>query len=265
MNDRVWTSSEVPATAPGSAGARRSPVSVGSRGDRALRYHPIRCPHSSPAPFAGRSTWVGNAGRHRTYCAGAGRHYLIGRYYDPTTGQFLCVDPDVRDSGVGYAYADDNPVSDSDPTGQAARFINPYGCGVYVGNAHWQNGQRATNTVKVNASILNCREEPEWGIITVILWKVGFLDEDNHNEEMTTVTSTESAFHYQKPSAGGWQMSNQKTLIKGRRVDGVSSTFFGQVVYAAVVEGGIKYDTSDVERPIRSAANWTADDFWTGK
>ena len=191
--------------------------------------------------------------------------FAVGRYYDPTTGQFLCVDPDVRDSGVGYAYADDNPVSDSDPTGQAARFINPYGCGVYVGNAHWQNGQRATNTVKVNASILNCREEPEWGIITVILWKVGFLDEDNHNEEMTTVTSTESAFHYQKPSAGGWQMSNQKTLIKGRRVDGVSSTFFGQVVYAAVVEGGIKYDTSDVERPIRSAANWTADDFWTGK
>jgi len=190
---------------------------------------------------------------------------VVGRYYDPTTGQFLCVDPDVRDSGVGYAYADDNPVSDSDPTGQAARFINPYGCGVYVGNAHWQNGQRATNTVKVNASILNCRGEPEWGIITVILWKVGFLDEDNHNEEMTTVTSTESAFHYQKPSAGGWQMSNQKTLIKGRRVDGVSSTFFGQVVYAAVVEGGIKYDTSDVERPIRSAANWTADDFWTGK
>ncbi|MGO9965542.1 MAG: RHS repeat-associated core domain-containing protein, partial [Acidimicrobiales bacterium] len=43
----------------------------------------------------------------------------VGRYYDPTTGQFLCVDPDVRDSGVGYAYADDNPVSDSDPTGQA--------------------------------------------------------------------------------------------------------------------------------------------------
>ena len=120
MNDRVWTSSEVPATAPGSAGARRSPVSVGSRGDRALRYHPIRCPHSSPAPFAGRSTWVGNAGRHRTYCAGAGRHYLIGRYYDPQTGQFLSVDPKVEQTKQAYLYVGDDPVNSTDPSGQSA-------------------------------------------------------------------------------------------------------------------------------------------------
>ena len=121
MNDRVWTSSEVPATAPGSTGARRSRVSVSCRGDTAPRYHPIRCPHSSPAPFAGRSTWVGDAGRHRTYCAGAGRHYLIGRYYDPQTGQFLSVDPLIDETGQPYAYAGDDPVNLADPSGLKAK------------------------------------------------------------------------------------------------------------------------------------------------
>ena len=124
MNDRVWTSSEVPATAPGRTGARHSRVSISCRSNTAPRYHPIRCPHSSPAPFAGRSTWVGNAGRHRTYCAGAGRHYLIGRYYDPQTGQFLSVDPKVQATEQAYIYVGDNPVNASDPSGQGSQCYN---------------------------------------------------------------------------------------------------------------------------------------------
>ena len=112
MNDRVWTSSEVSATAPGSTGAPRSQVSVSSRSDRTPRLrHPIRCPHSSPAPCAGRATRVRHARRHRTYCAGAARHYLIGRYYDPATGQFLSVDPKVEQTLEAYLYVADNPVS----------------------------------------------------------------------------------------------------------------------------------------------------------
>ena len=40
-----------------------------------------------------------------------------GRYYDPATGQFLSVDPLVDINGQPYAYADDNPVNETDPTG----------------------------------------------------------------------------------------------------------------------------------------------------
>jgi hypothetical protein len=83
VNAGVWTSGEVSARAPGSPGARRSRVSVSCRDDRASRYHPIRCPYGSAAPFAGRSTRVGDARLHRTYCAGPGRHYLIGRECAP--------------------------------------------------------------------------------------------------------------------------------------------------------------------------------------
>jgi RHS repeat-associated protein len=44
--------------------------------------------------------------------------YLIGRYYDPATGQFLSVDPEVEQTLAAYVYAADNPVNSCDPSGQ---------------------------------------------------------------------------------------------------------------------------------------------------
>ncbi len=45
---------------------------------------------------------------------------LVGRYYDPATGQFLSVDPLVGLTGQAYAYAGADPVNESDPTGLSA-------------------------------------------------------------------------------------------------------------------------------------------------
>jgi RHS repeat-associated protein len=43
---------------------------------------------------------------------------LRAREYDPATGQFLSVDPKVEQTGAVYEYAKDNPLTDSDPTGE---------------------------------------------------------------------------------------------------------------------------------------------------
>jgi RHS repeat-associated protein len=43
--------------------------------------------------------------------------YLINRYYDPATGQFLSIDPAVGQTGEPYSYAGGDPVSASDPEG----------------------------------------------------------------------------------------------------------------------------------------------------
>jgi RHS repeat-associated protein len=43
--------------------------------------------------------------------------YLVHRYYDPTTGQFLSVDPLVAQTQQAYIYAGDDPVNGSDPLG----------------------------------------------------------------------------------------------------------------------------------------------------
>jgi RHS repeat-associated protein len=43
--------------------------------------------------------------------------YLRAREYDPATGQFLSVDPQVAETGAPYSYGADDPLNASDPTG----------------------------------------------------------------------------------------------------------------------------------------------------
>lgn len=51
------------------------------------------------------------------YTDPSGLIYLLSRYYDPSTGQFLSVDPAVDQTLQPYAYAADDPANESDPTG----------------------------------------------------------------------------------------------------------------------------------------------------
>ena len=52
---------------------------------------------------------------------------LIGRYYDPQTGQFLSVDPMVSQTLEPYQYVKDNPVGEVDPSGET--FVGAYAQG----------------------------------------------------------------------------------------------------------------------------------------
>ena len=51
------------------------------------------------------------------YTDPTGLVYLVHRYYDPATGQFLNVDPEVTQTGQPYAYTRDDPVNGVDPLG----------------------------------------------------------------------------------------------------------------------------------------------------
>jgi RHS repeat-associated protein len=63
----------------------------------------------------GNATPLGYAGAYTD--AESGFLYLVNRYYDPETGQFLSVDPLVDTTGQPYSYANDDPVNASDPNG----------------------------------------------------------------------------------------------------------------------------------------------------
>ncbi len=51
------------------------------------------------------------------YTDQTGLIYLISRYYDPQTGQFISLDPAVMQTMQPYGYAAGDPVEDDDPTG----------------------------------------------------------------------------------------------------------------------------------------------------
>jgi len=54
------------------------------------------------------------------YTDTTGLLYLVDRYYNPGIGQFLSLDPKISQTLSPYAYANDNPVNSSDPTGDGA-------------------------------------------------------------------------------------------------------------------------------------------------
>ncbi len=55
------------------------------------------------------------------YTDPTGLIYLISRYYNPLAGQFLSVDPDLDETLDPYSYADGNPVTQTDPTGEESK------------------------------------------------------------------------------------------------------------------------------------------------
>jgi RHS repeat-associated protein len=90
--------------------------------------------------------------------------YLINRYYNPATGQFTSVDPDLSETLQPYAYTDGDPVTDTDPSGLEDVLGNHATC-QKVTDGKWH----ATLCVQVNSSpiiidghqIDNFRSEPQ--------------------------------------------------------------------------------------------------------
>ena len=58
--------------------------------------------------------------------AESGLYYLRARYYDPTTAQFLTLDPAVARTMSRYTYGGGDPINSSDPSG-LFRLDNLYG------------------------------------------------------------------------------------------------------------------------------------------
>ena len=68
------------------------------------------------------------------YTDPSGLVYLIGRYYDPSTGQFLSADPLVALTGQPYVYTGDDPVNAIDPNGLDCGVFSVV-CGAYDATA----------------------------------------------------------------------------------------------------------------------------------
>jgi RHS repeat-associated protein len=64
--------------------------------------------------------------------------YLRARDYDPATGQFLTVDPEVDTTRQPYAYAANDPLDSSDPTGLNCRPHYTFSPSDFESQLYWQ-------------------------------------------------------------------------------------------------------------------------------
>ncbi len=72
-------------------------------------------PYGTTTATTGTTTPLGYTG---AYCdPETGLIYLINRYYDPTTAQFLSIDPIESLTQAPYTHASDDPINNADPSG----------------------------------------------------------------------------------------------------------------------------------------------------
>ena len=79
--------------------SRRAGTS-GHRGAERIPSPSSKCAHFAPGTHDGNCS-----------CNSLFAPSLLGRYYDPSTDQFLSVDPDVADTGQAYAFTGDDPLN----------------------------------------------------------------------------------------------------------------------------------------------------------
>jgi RHS repeat-associated protein len=90
------------------------------------------------------------------YTDPTGLIYLINRYYDPATGQFISLDPQVSQSLAPYNYANGNPVSNTDPTGLRT--------GTYCQRVYWLSNWRYCDYFFNEAAVHRIKVALEYGL-----------------------------------------------------------------------------------------------------
>jgi RHS repeat-associated protein len=100
------------------------------------------------------------------YDSASGLYYMRARWYDPGTGAFVSMDPDVAQTIQPYSYADDNPIEQTDPSGDYPN------CEAKVNNIHQSSHVGGTVNVVYQ---MRCSDWVYFITMTVALYKQGFL------------------------------------------------------------------------------------------
>jgi hypothetical protein len=118
-------------------------------------------------------------------------NYLVHRFYDPASAQFISVDPELTTTTTPYAYVGDNPIISVDPLGEisgkqlkrgmwvlvalAALQVSVYNADVVT--RHW--AQQELQVTTEEGTLLPSPEDAE--PITERIW--GWVDQSEQGEE----------------------------------------------------------------------------------
>ena len=119
--------------------------------------------------------------------------FLNNRYYDPTTGVFLTVDPLVATTGEPYLYGWGNPTTLSDPTGLCSTSMVLNGCRPSQGSNYGNSSRSGGNPTAVPRQ--HFEPQPGLGIVRTNL----FIAEGQVGEPFATSDGNDRGF---SPAAG---------------------------------------------------------------
>jgi hypothetical protein len=89
------------------------------------------------------------------------RGVCVARWYDPATGEFTSVDPDLAETDQAYAYAGDDPVNAGDPSGLLPCLLDAPGGGSYQWFPYAPFG--SSPVVPTSSTTVDAREETAIG------------------------------------------------------------------------------------------------------
>ena len=135
--------------------------------------------------------------------ADTGLIYLRARSYDPATAQFLSVDPKAGTTGTVYGYAENNPLTNEDATGEACRQANT----VKIGSGTLKHCGKDGRQLTVNYKTVHCNE----GGCEIYYRAIGVVPGAPHG------TTIEQHF---KITAYNPAWSSEETVEKHEGVDG---------------------------------------------
>lgn len=120
--------------------------------------------------------------------------FLNNRYYDPTTGVFLSVDPLVATTGDPYLYANGNPTTLSDPLGLCSVYsptqgIVDDGHGKCQGTSHLAPRPKAPPVKPAGPPTLSWLTMPSTCDDAGIPWLCRHLGFDDHSQGATIARS----------------------------------------------------------------------------
>ncbi len=86
----------------------------------------------------------------------------VNRYYDPSTDQFLSIDPDVATTDQPFVFTNDNPLNSSDPLGLKGWYCIDGQTHYYEGNKYGVTGNGKCRNV-TTTGIIPTRKAPNGG------------------------------------------------------------------------------------------------------
>lgn len=221
---------------------------LGSHGsvDSSFSYSPYGSIQSQTGTV---TTPFGYAGGYRD--SDSGLYYLIHRYYDPGTREFISVDPIVMLTEEPYQYAEDNPIANTDLLGLSSGFWLCFGiCVGYQSGQGWGGGFGLGGSVNVGHLTAGVGTStiayPHTGQLS---WTAGFgrisveIDEQNGhitNAEVCTSVLCSGPLTGPGSGSGSGDFNDQPLNVKYHNIDtllrNANQSYTGHITTSSYVQ-----------------------------